>query len=97
MAVDPRIQALVESPLKGDFGQHRFALRKGGKGVARGYAATPGSGPAEETCGSCKHKVSVQDCAGTFHKCALANHRWTRGGASDIRVKSPTCSLWEKR
>lgn len=62
----------------------------------RGYAAPPGSGPADETCGSCEHHATRQ-WAGTYHKCALMVARWTRGPGSDILVRSPACSRWEAR
>ena len=100
MPIDPRIQALIDRPLKADCGRHRLASKsRGGKGktVARGYAELPGTGPAGETCSSCKFKVSVIGGARSFPKCKLFEHGWTRGGASDIRVKSPACQLWEKR
>lgn len=93
MPVDPRLQAALDAPF---YGQHRFRAMRGTT-VARGYAGAPGTGPAGETCSTCMHKVSVQGGNKTFPKCALSEHRWTRGGASDIRVKSPACRLWESR
>jgi len=62
-------------------------------GKRRGlYAATPGTGPAGETCGSCKHWVSP---AGRKRhpKCGLTNY--THGDATTIRLSSPACSKWE--
>jgi len=61
----------------------------------RGYADHPGTGPTGETCGSCKHHVGVQH-ARVYHKCGLACGLWTGGRRSDILVRAPACSKWEK-
>ncbi len=61
----------------------------------RGYAASPGTGPAGETCGSCEHHHRNQ-MAKTYHKCALMRAIWTGGAKTDILVRSPACSKWEK-
>lgn len=53
-----------------------------------GYAATPGTGPAGETCGSCRHCQR-----GGYTKCALTRH--TSCEASDIRLIAPACLRWE--
>ena len=58
----------------------------------KGYAAPPGSGPDGETCGSCKHHV-VRQFAKNYHKCGLTNY--TGGAATDIRVRSPACKMWQ--
>jgi hypothetical protein len=63
--------------------------------MPRGYAAEPGTGPAGETCGSCRHHAE-RWLARTYHKCGLMSAYWTGGGATDIRVRSPACSRWEK-
>ena len=60
----------------------------------RGYYFSPGTGPAGETCGSCKHHVCKR-MAKDYHKCGRARHLWTGGPASDIRVRSPACIGWE--
>lgn len=62
----------------------------------RGYAAPPGTGPAGETCGSCRHYV-VKRMAKTYPKCELARHGWTGGRKSDILVRAAACRFWEKR
>ena len=61
----------------------------------RGYAAKPGSGPVGETCGSCIHH-GVKRMSKSYHKCELAAAIWTGGRGSDILVRSPACSKWEK-
>jgi hypothetical protein len=63
----------------------------------KGHAAPPGTGPAGETCGSCKYRASVMGGNKAFSKCDLMKHKRTHGSASDIRKKDPACSRWEKR
>lgn len=60
----------------------------------RGYAAKPGTGPAGETCGSCKNHV-INQFARDYHKCLLSKVKWTGGRGSDILVRSPACAKWE--
>lgn len=60
-----------------------------------GYADAPGTGPQGETCGTCKHKAR-RVYAKVYHKCRLMQAIWTCGAATDIRVRSPACSKWEK-
>lgn len=69
--------------------------------VKNGYAAPPGTGPASETCKTCKFKVS---CGGPKHgraksfiKCELRRATWTHGEGTDILAGSPACSKWEKK
>lgn len=77
----------------------QFALtepKKRGKHYVepRGYAYMPGTGPEGETCGTCKHHAPLQ-MAKRYHKCRLAQHKWTHGRGSDILVRSPACKHWE--
>lgn len=65
------------------------------KGVPKGYARPPGTGPAGETCGSCKKCVSVQGGSKRYNKCLIIRHRWTSGPGTDIKRKSPACEMWE--
>lgn len=60
-----------------------------------GYAGLPGTGPAGETCGSCKHLFRNRR-AKTYLKCALAQWKWTGGRKSDILARSPACEKWER-
>lgn len=60
---------------------------------ARGYAAPLGSGPEGETCGSCEHAYGIRHSK-VYYKCALV--KATRGAGTDIRLKWPACSRWEK-
>lgn len=61
----------------------------------KGYAALPGTGPAGETCKTCKHLVRRQ-FSKTYLKCGLMRAHWTGGPGSDIRAKAPACRHWEK-
>lgn len=60
----------------------------------RGYAWAPGTGPAGETCSSCKH-IARHRSANTYLKCGLVRAKWTHGPGTDIRARSPACKLWE--
>jgi hypothetical protein len=63
-------------------------------GQRRGlYAATPGTGPAGETCASCEHRTSTGGKGNRHPKCGLT--QFTRGDATTIRTSSPACSKWE--
>lgn len=62
---------------------------------ARGYADRPGTGPAGETCGSCRHHVTKR-MSKKYHKCELTRACWTGGRGTDILVRSPACSKWAK-
>lgn len=65
----------------------RYPARK-----ARGYAAAPGTGPADETCGSCRHLARLRT---RIKKCALNRAAWTRGEATDVRARSAACRKWQ--
>jgi hypothetical protein len=65
---------------------------RSGKGKQWGYIMPPGTGPAGETCGSCRHIARSR----RFRKCGLARMKWTHGFKTDILARSPACSRWEK-
>lgn len=50
-------------------------------------------GPAGETCGTCVHLRHQGGVAGRYLKCAHGPS--TRGPATDIRAKWPSCALWK--
>lgn len=62
--------------------------------AAKGYPANPGSGPQGETCRTCQHSTCVPYRSRNYWKCGLLKAHWTRGLGSDIRLKSPACSLF---
>lgn len=61
----------------------------------RGYYAPPGTGPAGETCSTCRHHT-IKVYSKRYHKCAKASALWTGGRASDILTKASACKGWEK-
>lgn len=63
------------------------------------YAAPPGTGPAGETCGTCRHVVKCGNpgSKGRWFKCKAIEHRWTGGRATDVLATAPACERWEKR
>lgn len=63
--------------------------------VANGYAAQPGTGPEGETCNTCSNHI-IRRYAKNYHKCKLLGNNLTHGTGTDIRVRSPACSYWEK-
>lgn len=63
---------------------------------AKGYAYPPGTGPAGETCKTCKHSCRVSGGSKAYWKCGLLRSVWTHGPGSDIKVKAPACKKWEK-
>lgn len=74
--------------------QMSFAKRGKHYVEPRGYYAPPGTGPEGETCKTCKHHV-VRQYSKRYHKCALAQARWTGGRSSDILTRAHACKGWE--
>jgi len=64
--------------------------------LPHGHAWKPGTGPAGETCGTCKHMVR-RHLAKTYLKCGKNEAAWTGGPGSDIRAKDPACKFWEPK
>lgn len=60
-----------------------------------GYARRPGTGPANETCGTCANCIGTGGGRKTFYKCAVVRHRWTRGPGTDILKRTSACELWQ--
>ena len=59
----------------------------------KGYAGTPGQGPEDETCKSCKHYCRAGYNGKIYLKCGLV--KWAHSRANDILASSPACQLWE--
>jgi len=60
-------------------------------------ACTPapvGSGPAGETCRTCRHYTRLDYRSGTFLKCGLMEAHWTHGAGTDIRAGWPAFRDW---
>jgi hypothetical protein len=65
------------------------------RGPDRAHPAPVGSGPAGETCGTCKSYCSVEHHNKRWRKCRLV--RWTHGPGTDIRKRDPACAGWEQK
>ena len=87
MPVDPRILAALNAPLK--HGANAATLPKHKSWKDRGYFAEPGSGPINETCGSCDSILKLTVGRKEVSKCART--RQTRSARSDISSRSPAC------
>lgn len=68
---------------------------KGGKHYVRpsGYVAMPGTGPTEETCGTCQHLRKFR----RWFKCGLNQAKWTGGRKTDVLSSAPACAKWESK
>lgn len=66
---------------------------KAKRGQPKGNASPIGSGPAGETCATCKHSYGLAGGSKTFYKCRLVKR--TCGPGSDIRLKWPACARWQ--
>lgn len=75
------IPGLSAAPVRG-YGRRRRGM----------YAAPPGTGPAGETCGTCRHAKRGRRWA----KCALTRGRWTMSYGTDIKLRMDACSKWER-
>jgi hypothetical protein len=98
-----QLQALMDAPLsqRASTLKRKERLTLDGVGpkkrtspVPRGHAAPIGTGPAGETCGSCRH-MARRDLSKTYLKCALMRAVWTGGGATDVRAGDAACRRWE--
>jgi hypothetical protein len=61
----------------------------------KGHAMPPGTGPAGETCGSCRH-LYRNDMSKTYLKCELMRAIWTGSYGTDVRARDAACKRWEK-
>lgn len=80
------LEALARAPLVG--------RKKRMEPIPSGHAATKGTGPEGETCGSCRHIVRKR-LAKTYIKCGKNREGWTGGRKSDVRAKDAACKFWE--
>lgn len=61
----------------------------------KGHFGRPGSGPAGETCTTCRHYYRSHIRSGrSFGKCDRVPE--TRGAGTDVRAKDDACHGWEK-
>ncbi len=61
----------------------------------RGYAAPPGTGPADKQCRHCANYTHQGGVAGSYPKCYANRARWTGGRGSDILASAPACNKYE--
>lgn len=55
----------------------------------------PGTGPAGESCKTCRHLSPVEYHNKHYLKCGLMRALWSHGPGTDIRAKWPACRAWE--
>lgn len=77
------------------FGEKPAKKLKGPK--AKGYAARQGSGPKDETCGSCKHCFRKTYTSKPYFKCLLMRDHWSASRTTDILFRAVACKHWEKK
>lgn len=79
---------------KGLFGEKVKPFEKGRFKQDFAHAASPGTGPVCEKCGTCEHIVRFKQ-ANAWHKCKLQERVWTGGKGTDVLCKDKACSFWE--
>lgn len=90
-ALNKQQQAIIEHRLNMP-SLPRKATRK------NGYAAPPGTGPADKKCKDCTHKVTCSNGAKkSWIKCELRRSTWTGGPGTDILANSPACAKFEAK
>lgn len=60
-----------------------------------GYAAPPGTGPAGETCRTCRFYTVQSYTQNRYRKCGLMRDDWTRGPGTDIKARAAACRKWK--
>lgn len=60
----------------------------------KGHADMPGTGPTDQTCGTCGYYARVEYHDKVYRKCGLMKPYWTHGPGTDIRAKDPACTWW---
>jgi len=65
------------------------------RGCLDAYAAIPGTGPAGESCRTCRNSRRRNHGHRAYWKCRLV--RESHGPATDIRLKTPACRRWKSK
>ncbi len=87
MAVDPRIQRILDGPLTTPTDLRFEPLR--------GHASPPGTGPVGEFCRTCRHRAPT-DCTYRVWTCErVSRDRADRG--TPISLNEEACGRWEAR
>ena len=64
----------------------------------RAHAAPPGTGPAGETCGTCRClSVGRWPSGHSYRQCGLMFRTWTRGPGTMLRAKDRACKAWRAK
>lgn len=99
MPVDPKLQKLLDAPLRAP-----STLRMPGRGKRGkepkpyGYADIPGTGPAGKTCRDCRFDRHISSGSSrSWHKCNLMQGYWTGSRRTDILARSPACRKFEDK
>lgn len=89
-------QTVVTRDLFGNEVSVKFGdgVPKKNRDTPKGNAAPIGSGPAGETCKTCRHSYCFT-YAKRYWKCDLVKP--TSGAGTDIRLKWAACSRWERK
>lgn len=61
------------------------------------HADAPGTGPVDQTCGTCAYYARVKYHDKVYRKCGLMREYWTHGPGTDIRAKDHACVWWKQR
>lgn len=84
---------IADKPLTlADLLERKRAKRRASE-TPNGYYAAPGTGPAGETCKTCRHAERHQSSK-AWWKCGK-NPRQTGSRRTDILLRSPACIGWE--
>lgn len=62
-----------------------------------GYADRPGTGPKGQRCGTCIHAHLCVHLGAASHKCELMTAVWNYSTATDINIRAPACSHWQRK
>lgn len=98
MGVDPKLQAMLDAPLRAPSTIRRPGRgRRGKEPKPDGYADIPGTGPSGKTCRDCKHDRHILSGSRPWHKCNLMQGYWTGSRRTDILARSPACRKFEAK
>lgn len=92
MALDPRIEAALDAPLRDGASADRIVAR-GGR-VPKGYGGLPGTGPIGATCAGCRN-CHPTGCDYRNWFCDRPRHAWHRG--TFINRHTNACARYETR
>lgn len=86
------VQDLFGNPVVAD-----VIRRRDGRVKKIGYAAPLATGPKRQRCSTCRFAQRVLHEKVYSHKCELMAAIWTYGEETDISLRAPACSQWERK